>query len=140
MNYDLDRLKKMQERDYEKALSEIKRGRKTSHWIWYIFPQIKGLGFSYNSQFYGIDGLEEAREYLKDDLLRNNLITISNALLNLNESDPEIVMGYPDNLKLFSSMTLFYKADPSIEVFKKVLDKYYDSDLDENTLNLIERS
>ena len=140
MNYDLDRFKKMQERDYEKALNEIKRGRKTSHWIWYIFPQIKGLGFSYNSQFYGIDGLEEAREYLKDDLLRNNLITISNALLNLNESDPEIVMGYPDNLKLFSSMTLFYKADPSIDVFKKVLDKYYDGDLDENTLNLIERS
>lgn len=139
MNYDLDRFKRMQERDYAKALSEIKNGRKTSHWIWYIFPQVKGLGFSYNSEVYGIDGLEEAREYLKDETLRNNLIDISNALLNLEESDPEIVMGYPDNLKLFSSMTLFYKADPSIEVFKKVLDKYYDGDLDENTLNLIER-
>ena len=139
MKYDLDRFKRMQERDYAKALSEIKNGRKTSHWIWYIFPQVKGLGFSYNSEVYGIDGLEEAREYLKDETLRNNLIDISNALLNLEESDPEIVMGYPDNLKLFSSMTLFYKADPSIEVFKKVLDKYYDGDLDENTLNLIER-
>ena len=139
MKYDLDRFKRMQERDYAKALSEIKNGRKTSHWIWYIFPQVKGLGFSYNSEVYGIDGLEEAREYLKDETLRNNLIDISNALLNLEESDPEIVMGYPDNLKLFSSMTLFYKADPSIDVFKKVLDKYYDGDLDENTLNLIER-
>ena len=137
MNYDLDRFIKMQERDFDKAYNEIKNGHKVTHWIWYIFPQVKGLGFSYNSEFYGIDGLEEAKAYLNNKYLKDNLIKISEALLNLDSSDPLDVMGYPDDLKLFSSMTLFNEADPTIDVFSKVLDKYYDGDRDEKTLNIL---
>ena len=87
---DLDRFLKAQERDYETAFSEIKSGRKRSHWIWYIFPQVKGLGFSAISEEYGIDGIKEAKEYMAHPILSKRLIEISNALLNLEENDPEL--------------------------------------------------
>ena len=110
-----------QEDDYEIALNEIKNGYKRSHWIWYIFPQIDGLGHSSTAKYYSIKDLEEAKEYLNNEILRSRLIEISNELLKLNDSIDNI-MGYPDNLKLCSCMTLFYEADPSIDVFKKVIE------------------
>lgn len=125
---DLSRFITAQQNDYEIALSEIQSGRKQSHWMWYIFPQLKGQGMTSTADYYGIDGMAEAKEYLSDDYLRNNLVQISNALLELKESDPLIVMGYPDNLKLRSSMTLFYLASDNNEdrkVFKGIIDKYY---------------
>ena len=135
--YDLDRFLKAQERDYKEALSEIRSGRKRSHWIWYIFPQLAALGHSSNAKYYGIEDLGEAKAYLENDTLKARLVEISNALLELDSSDPGAVMGYPDDLKLRSSMTLFREADPSIEVFQKVLDKYYGGKADQATVRYL---
>ena len=137
--YDLDRFLKAQERDYDTALSEIRSGRKRSHWIWYIFPQVKGMGFSSTSEFYGIDGLDEAKAYLGNEVLKGRLLEISGALLSLDSSDAGEVMGYPDDLKLRSSMTLFAEAEPECEVFQKVLDKYYGGRKDPRTLEILNR-
>ena len=112
MAYDLSRFHKAQQGSYETALAEIRSGRKCSHWIWYIFPQIQGLGFSSTAQYYAIENLEEAKAYLADPVLRERLLEISNALLALDSCDPSEVMGYPDDLKLRSSMTLFSLAEP----------------------------
>ena len=103
--YDLDRFLTAQSRDYATALREIQNGRKRSHWIWYIFPQVAGLGMSSTSQYYAISGLDEARAYLREPTLRAHLLEVSNALLALDESDPSAVFGFPDDLKLRSSMT-----------------------------------
>ena len=137
MVYDLNRFRKAQNGDYDLALSEIKAGRKRSHWIWYIFPQLKGLGMSGMAEYYGLQDLNEAKAYLSDPVLRKRLIEISNALLALDSSDPGSVMGYPDDLKLRSCMTLFSEADPDEPVFRKVLDKFYDGRKDKLTLDLL---
>lgn len=134
---DLSRFKKAQETDYEIALSEIRSGRKRSHWIWYIFPQIDGLGFSSTAKYYAIKDRKEAEDYLKDDTLRERLVKISEALLELELEDPGKVMGYPDDLKLRSSMTLFHEVAPDMEVFQKVLDKFFDGKPDKKTLELL---
>ena len=136
MAYDLSRFHRAQQRDYQTALSEIRAGRKRSHWIWYIFPQIQGLGFSSTSQFYALENLGEARAYLADGVLRERLLEISGALLELPDSNPSSVMGYPDDLKLKSSMTLFELADPDCSVFGAVLDKFYGGERDSRTIRL----
>ena len=121
---DLSRFLNAQARDYEQALSEIRAGRKRSHWIWYIFPQLDGLGYSGTARYYAIKDRAEAEAYMEDPVLSGRLIEISKALLELESDDPTEVMGYPDDLKLRSSMTLFSMVsdDP---VFKKVLDKFF---------------
>lgn len=126
-----------QQWSYEDALREIRAGRKESHWIWFIFPQLKGLGQSYTAEKYGIRDLDEAAEYLSDPTLKARLIEISEALLALPGSDPRAVMDYPDDLKLRSSMTLFAAAAPDIPVFQQVLDKYYHGQPDPKTLALL---
>lgn len=122
---------------YEQALAEIRRGRKVSHWIWYIFPQLKGLGHSGTSEYYGLADLNEAKQYLQNQVLRMRLIEISEALL---EQDGRIegIVGYVDTLKVRSCMTLFREADPTIEVFGKVLDKFYDGKPDQKTLRMMQ--
>lgn len=107
MNNSLDRFLIAQEHSYDTALREIRSGRKRSHWMWYIFPQIAGLGMSYTAQLYAIKDIEEARQYIAHPVLGARLIEISNALLTLDCSDAAAVMGYPDDLKLRSCMTLF---------------------------------
>lgn len=139
MAYDLSRFLKAQERDYHTALEEIRAGHKSSHWIWYIFPQLEALGFSPTAKFYGIADLDEARAYLRNNLLRTRLLTISQALLDLPSNDIDAIMGYPDNLKLCSSMTLFHLAEPDCDIFQKVLDKYFDGKPDEKTITLCRR-
>ena len=136
--FDLERFIKAQQSycGYDTAFTEIKRGRKLSHWIWYIFPQLKGLGSSYSSIFYGIASLDEAKAYLQNDVLRERLIEISNALLK-HDKDIVDIVGDIDALKIRSSMTLFHCADSSIDVFQKVLDKFYDGRKDMRTLNLL---
>ena len=134
---DLSRFIKAQETDYERALSEIRSGHKRSHWIWYIFPQISGLGFSSTAQYYAIKDRKEAEEYLKNDLLRERLVEISEALLLLESNDAGEVMGYPDDLKLRSSMTLFHEVAPETEVFQKVLDKFFEGKPDQKTIELL---
>ena len=137
--YDLSRFLEAQKNSYDTALREIKTGRKRSHWMWYIFPQIRGLGYSAMAQHYAIRDLGEAREYLRHPVLGPRLIEISEALLALDESDPRRVMGSPDDLKLRSCMTLFQCAAPDQPVFGKVLDKFYGGKPDEKTLQMIQR-
>ena len=137
--FDLDRFLKAQQSSYdgyETALREIKNGRKVSHWIWYIFPQIKGLGSSSNCNLYDIVSLDEAKAYLQNDTLRKHLVEISNALL---EHDKDIVsiVGGIDARKVCSSMTLFHLADESIDVFPKVIDKFYGGVYDKKTFSLL---
>lgn len=127
-----------QESSYDRALKEIKNGRKCSCWMWYIFPQIQGLGISGTTEYYSIKDLDEAKEYMSDETLRSRLIEISEALLGLETSDPHEVLGYPDDLKLKSCMTLFGIAAPEEEVFQKVLDKYYKGERDENTIKKLD--
>ena len=134
---DLSRFLNAQARDYEQALSEIRAGRKRSHWIWYIFPQLDGLGYSGTAQYYGIRDLEQAKDYMAHPVLGPRLVEISEALLALPSSDPGAVMGYPDDLKLCSSMTLFELAAPDQPVFGKVLDKFYGGRRDPLTLRLL---
>ena len=136
-DFNLDRFKKAQASDYTTALSEIKNGRKERHWMWYIFPQLKGLGFSSMAEFYGIDGLAEAKAYIADDLLRGRLVEISDALLGVASSDAREVMGYPDDLKLKSCMTLFMVAAPELEVFGKVLEKFFGGEKDLKTVEMV---
>lgn len=135
--YDIDRFIEAQEYDYETALTEIKNGKKESHWIWYIFPQLRGLGYSEYSEYYGIDGYDEAVLYLENETLRERLIEISNALLELDENDPVKILGYIDAKKVSSSMTLFAAVDPDEEVFREVLNKYYNGDRDSRTLDML---
>lgn len=138
MAYDLDRFVLAQEYSYDTALSEIKKGRKTTHWIWYIFPQLKGLGVSYRSEQYGIENAEEARSYLSHPVLGARLREITKALLNLNENDAHKVMGYPDDMKLRSCMTLFAYISENDSIFHRVLEKYFDGKKDEATIKMLE--
>ncbi|MBR2215963.1 MAG: DUF1810 domain-containing protein [Selenomonadaceae bacterium] len=139
MQYDLSRFTKAQERDYLKALAEIRAGHKQSHWIWYIFPQLRELCRSDTAKYYGIADLGEAKAYLANDTLRQHLIEISGALLDLKETDITAIMGFPDDLKLRSCMTLFHMADAKSDVFLKVLDKYFDGKPDAKTLEILQR-
>ena len=117
MKEGLDRFLTAQQDSYKTALREIQGGQKISHWMWYIFPQIAGLGYSQMAQYYAIRDIEEAKEYLKNDVLRRRLLEISQALLETESDDAAYVMGWPDDLKLKSSMTLFLLAEPECQVF-----------------------
>ncbi len=136
----LERFRAAQSEDYQIALQEMKAGRKRNHWMWYIFPQLAGLGNSGMAQYYAIEDLEEAKAYMEDSVLGQHLIEISQALLETDSDDALAVMGWPDNLKLKSSMTLFELAKPECEVFGKVLDKFYQGERDERTIELLEKS
>lgn len=132
----MERFLVAQERDYEIALSEIRKGSKESHWMWYIFPQIQGLGYSSMARFYAIKDKEEAIAYLRHPILGKRLVEITEALLNLEDNNVTSVMAPPDDLKLKSSMTLFYIVS-EMEVFKKVLDLFFEGDMDTKTLEIL---
>lgn len=123
---------------YRRALCEVKAGRKCSHWMWYIFPQLKGLGLSSTSSFYGIAGLKEAQEYLSHPVLGTRLREISKVLTELPTNDAYSVFGSPDDMKLRSCMTLFDLVSPN-DVFSAVLDKYFAGHKDNLTLKLLVR-
>ncbi len=133
---DLKRFKVAQEAKYDDAFAEVKAGRKTSHWMWYIFPQFDGLGRSETSKFYSIKSLGEARAYLADELLGPRLREISSALLDLETNDAKEVFGRTDAMKLKSCMTLFDLVSPDY-VFAHVLDKYYEGKRSGRTLKLV---
>lgn len=135
-DYNLDRFIKAQEHNYEIALEEIRRGKKSTHWIWYIFPQIKGLGFSENSNYYGISSLDEAREYLNNPILKDRLFEICKSLLNHRGKDIYSIIGRIDAVKLKSSMTLFDLVYPQ-NIFKEILTEFYQGQLCKNTLKLL---
>ena len=133
----LDRFLDAQRGDYAAALAEVRRGRKTSHWMWYIFPQIAGLGQSSTARYYSIRDLEEAREYYSHPVLGQRLREISGVLLELRGSDPVAVFCGIDSMKLKSSMTLFAVAAPDDPLFRQVLDKYYGGEQDALTLRIL---
>ena len=140
-NYDLQRFITAQEQSYDgykQALSEIQQGRKTSHWIWYIFPQIKGLGHSYMSEFYGISGLEEAQEYMSNEVLSFRLREITNALLSHKDKTSKEILGYIDDMKVRSCMTLFDAVCPD-DIFREVLNQFYDGKSCRRTLGKLNR-
>ena len=133
----LNRFTVEHKRSFDRALAEIKSGRKRSHWMWYIFPQISGLGDSYMSRFFAIKSLDEARAFIEDEYLGGNLREISNALLTLENNDARYVMGLPDNRKLRSCMTLFELADPDCALYARVLEEFFGGKRDHMTLDLI---
>lgn len=135
-NTGLQRFIEAQNDSYDQALKEIRNGRKLTHWIWYIFPQIKGLGFSYNSEYYGITSLQEARDYLENELLRKRLFEITESLLMHKGKDIESIMGDIDAMKLKSSMTLFDAVQPD-DIFGEVLDEFYGGERCRRTLEKI---
>ncbi|MGJ1384512.1 DUF1810 domain-containing protein [Sphingobacterium siyangense] len=134
---ELKRFLDAQNQVYLKALSEIKNGRKTSHWMWYVFPQLRGLGSSEISDEYGISGGSEAISYLAHPVLGKHLIEISEALLQLDGFTAEEIFGYPDYLKLRSCMTLFAMVSDTDNIFNEVLKKYFDGIADERTVTAI---
>jgi uncharacterized protein (DUF1810 family) len=133
----LQRFIEAQEWTYQTAFSEIKQGRKQSHWMWYIFPQILGLGLSETSRFYAIKDLHEAEQLLAHPVLGGRLIRISKKLLRSTTNDAGEIFGSPDNLKLRSSMTLFAALPNTDPIFTAVLDKFFNGNKDPQTLQLI---
>lgn len=142
--YDLKRFLDAQESSYgnayETALAELKAGRKQSHWIWYIFPQIAGLGRSSTAQFYAIQNMAEAVAYMQHPLLRERLLACCHALLSLPTNNALKVMGWPDNMKLRSCMTLFELAAPECSEFANVLKKFYQGKRDQATLDILDHA
>ena len=128
---------KAQERTHASALRELQNGYKSSHWSWWEIPQIIGLGMTYTSREYAIKNLAEAKEYLENDTLRTHLLELCDALLSLKTNDAGRVMGYPDDLKLRSCLTLFSVADPECGTFQAVLDKFFGGKPDERTLQIL---
>lgn len=137
--YDLNRFLKAQEGVYERAFSEIKAGQKRTHWMWFIFPQIDGLGYSPTARRYSIKTLEEARQYLNHPVLGERLLECTEAVVNLKGGSASDVFGYPDDLKFRSSMTLFEKIAGSGSVFSLALDRYCHGERDDLTLRLLEK-
>jgi len=118
---------------YSAALAELRRGRKRGHWMWFVFPQVQGLGHSSTAQYYAIADLDEARRYLAHPVLGARLRECARALADLDATDAVDVLGSIGALKLHSSMTLFTLADPDEPVFRAVLDRYFDGALDDGT-------
>jgi uncharacterized protein (DUF1810 family) len=135
--FHLQRFLDAQENDYARALEEIKNGRKTGHWMWYIFPQVAGLGWSETSRYYAIANLCEAEDYLHHPVLGRRLIEVAEALLALNHRTAFQILGTPDDLKLKSCMTLFNAVRGADPVFNQVLVKYFDGRQDPKTLALL---
>lgn len=135
--YDLNRFVQAQEDDYEQALSEISRGRKCSHWMWYIFPQIDGLAFSSTSKRYAIKSIDEAKAYLDHPILGPRLLECAAAVMLVEGRSVTEIFGSPDDLKLRSSATLFAHVSPPGSVFERLLGKYYQGVPDAKTLQLL---
>jgi len=135
--YKLIRFLEAQNQVYLKALSEIKKGQKQSHWMWYIFPQLLGLGSSENARYFGITGLPEATAYLQHPTLGKHLIEITKALLAVHGKSASDIFGYPDDLKLHSSMTLFSRVENTDPIFSEVINRYFGGLPDSRTLALL---
>lgn len=136
-SYDLSRFVEAQQDTYDNALKELKTGQKRTHWMWFIFPQVSGLGFSSMAQRYAIGSREEAEVYLAHPLLGERLRACVDALLEVEGRSAEQIMGSPDFLKLQSSITLFAFILPTDRRFLRLLEKYYDGKKDQKTINFL---
>jgi len=137
--FDLERFVQAQDDDYDRALSEITKGRKRSHWMWYVFPQFAGLGSSSTSKQYAIKSIAEAQAYLAHPVLGPQLVECAEALLQVQGLNAQEILGYPDDLKLRSCATLFAQVSTN-SVFQRVIDKYFDGEPDDKTLRLISQA
>lgn len=137
MEYNLQRFVAAQAFTYERALKEMKNGYKESHWMWFIFPQIKGLGHSEQSRFYAISSLMEAAKYLEHEILGARLLEMTKEVLDSNITDATIIFGYIDAMKLLSSMTLFAQVKEAPPEFQQVIDKLYQGKPDIRTLEIL---
>jgi uncharacterized protein (DUF1810 family) len=143
MNHDsfnLARFLDAQAQSYDTALAELKNGRKQSHWMWYIFPQLDGLGHSVTAKYYALKNLDEAQAYFNHLVLGQRLIACSKALLAVNGKTIASILGFPDDLKLHSSMTLFSQLVDTDAIFQQVIDQYFASQPDQKTLQLLNRT
>ena len=136
----LERFINAQEKNYDTAFAEIVQGRKRSHWMWYIFPQLQGLGFSTTSIYYAIKDIREAEAFLKHPVLGERLIQICNALIELPANDANKIFGNPDDMKLKSSMTLFAAVPGTDPVFNSVLNKFFNGSKDNKTIEILKGS
>ncbi len=136
-NYDLSRFLEAQENTYSKALVELRNGKKETHWMWFIFPQIIGLGLSPTSKFYAIKDIKEADLFLHHPILGKRLIEISSVLLELKDLTARDIFGQPDDSKLQSCMTLFTSLEDTNAVFSDVIERYYNGKKDEYTLEIL---
>ena len=137
--YNLQRFLDAQDSIYEEVLNELKQGRKTSHWMWYIFPQIKGLGRTSTAQKFAISSLEEAKAYLQNSILGSRLRECTQLVLDIGNRDIQEIFGYPDYLKFRSSMTLFLEATKDNKIFQDALLKYFAGQADQLTLDKLFR-
>ena len=133
----LERFHCIQAQSFDTALTEIRRGRKSSHWMWYIFPQLKDLGYSSTARYYGLDGLAEARAFAANPVLIGNLRTITRALLDQPGRNANAIFGGTDAMKLRSSMTLFELADPVCPLYARVLEEFFGGSRDAKTLDML---
>ena len=134
---DIKRFIHAQENMYPQAVKELQNVKKISHWMWFIFPQIEGLGFSSTSKYYSIKTIAEAKEYIMHPLMGKRLLECSDIILNIEGKSAENIFGYPDNLKLQSSMTLFSFILPGSVVFLNMLKKYFNNKKDQKTLDIL---
>ncbi|MBB3406889.1 uncharacterized protein (DUF1810 family) [Rhizobium sp. BK316] len=137
LDYDLHRFIEAQNGVYEQALAELKTGRKRSHWMWFIFPQIAGLGTSSMAEKYAVRSAEEASAYLADPILGSRLLRCVEAILSINDRSAHDIMGAPDDLKLCSSMTLFAAVSDHGSPFHKAIERFYDGKFDERTISIL---
>lgn len=136
-SFDLDRFVRAQDPVIAEVRAELGGGRKTTHWMWFVFPQLAGLGFSHRAQFYGIASLDEARAYLAHPVLGPGLIECTRLVNAIEGRTVHDIFGSPDDMKFHSSMTLFWLADPDEPAFGTALEKYHDSRRDQRTLELL---
>lgn len=137
IKYNLNRFLEAQETKFQDALSEIRNGKKQTHWMWFIFPQIDGLGMTETTKFYAIKDITEASLFVQYPVLGKRLIEITKALLDIEGKTANEILGKPDDRKLKSCMTLFGSLKGANPIFQKVLDKYYEGTKDEKTLQLL---
>ena len=135
--YDLERFVTAQDSVIDRVRAELQRGRKASHWMWFVFPQLAGLGSSPTARAYALSGLDEARAYLAHPVLGPRLRECTELVAAVQGRTASEIFGYPDDLKLRSSITLFARAAPDTAVFAEVLDRYFDGDPDPRTLDLL---
>ena len=137
--FDLNRFIIAQDRNYANALAELKNGQKRTHWMWYVFPQIDGLGHSTTAKRYAIKSMEEARKYLDHPVLGTRLLECAEAVLATEGRSISDIFGYPDDLKLKSSITLFSCVSEPTSVFVRILEKYFQGDRDVRTIQILDK-
>ncbi|NEQ35984.1 MAG: DUF1810 domain-containing protein [Okeania sp. SIO3I5] len=135
--HDLNRFISAQDKIYETVIKELKNGKKQTHWMWYIFPQIDGLGTSPTSKHYAIKSIEEAQEYLNHPVLGKRLLECAEIVIALEGKSISEIFGFPDDLKLKSSMTLFAHVAKPSSIFARIIDKYFEKKKDVKTLYIL---